>query len=286
MAKKVLFWGQNIKDRFTPSLFNATLKRPAHLRATSRIFGNPVLQNVLCFLASEFGERVSNYMSTDYSDVRKHAKSRPIGPSLPIKGPYELGLKRLFDVMCVVASIPFILPLIGVLALMVKRDGGPAFYCQDRVGMNGRIYRIWKLRTMVVDAESKLQDHLSKHPEAAAEWTLTQKLKRDPRITKIGALLRKSSVDELPQLWNVLIGDMSLVGPRPMLPEQQTMYPGLAYYSQRPGITGSWQVSDRNECTFADRARFDTDYIANMSFANDMKLLLATVRVVVRGTGY
>ncbi len=225
-------------------------------------------------------------MSTEFSDVPKHSKARPIGPTLTLRGPYELGLKRVFDLMCVLASLPFVVPLIGILALIVSRDGSAPFYRQDRIGRNGQIYRIWKLRTMVADADALLQDYLSRNPEAAAEWELTQKLKRDPRVTKIGALLRKSSIDELPQLWNVLIGDMSLVGPRPMLPEQEAMYPGFAYYSQRPGITGSWQVSERNECTFADRARFDTDYIANMSFTNDMKLLLATVRVVVRGTGY
>ena len=225
-------------------------------------------------------------MSTEYSDVTEHTKSHPIAPALRLQGPYEMGLKRVFDVLLVIAAAPFVVPLIGLLALLVSRDGGPAFYRQERVGLNGRIYRIWKLRTMVVNADAKLQDYLSKTPEAAAEWQLTQKLKRDPRITKFGAALRKSSVDELPQLLNVLLGDMSLVGPRPMLPEQQNMYPGLAYYTQRPGITGSWQVSERNECTFADRARFDTDYIASMSFANDLKLLVATVRVVVKGTGY
>ena len=225
-------------------------------------------------------------MPSDYTEVRDRQKSRAIGPTLPLAGPYELGLKRLFDVFCVLASLPFVAPLIAVLALIVASDGSPAFYRQDRVGRNGRIYRIWKLRTMVADADMMLQEHLARNPEAAAEWELTQKLKRDPRITKIGLLLRKSSIDELPQLWNVLIGDMSLVGPRPMMPEQQDMYPGLAYYAHRPGITGSWQVSKRNESTFAERARFDTDYIANMSFANDLKLLSATVRVVIRGTGY
>ncbi|MFA8441757.1 sugar transferase [Yoonia sp.] len=225
-------------------------------------------------------------MSTEFSDVPEHPKSRPIGPTLPLRGPYELGLKRIFDLVCVLASLPFVVPLIAILALLVSRDGNSPFYCQDRIGRKGRIYRIWKLRTMVADADTMLHDYLSQNPEAAAEWELTQKLKRDPRITRIGAFLRKSSVDELPQLWNVLIGDMSLVGPRPMLPEQEAIYPGLAYYSQRPGITGSWQVSERNECSFAERARFDTDYIANMSFANDMKLLFATMRVVARGTGY
>ncbi len=225
-------------------------------------------------------------MSTEFSDAPEHPKSRPIGPTLPLRGPYELGLKRIFDLVCVLASLPFVVPLIAILALLVSRDGSSPFYCQDRIGRKGRIYRIWKLRTMVADADTMLHDYLSQNPEAAAEWELTQKLKRDPRITPIGAFLRKSSVDELPQLWNVLIGDMSLVGPRPMLPEQESIYPGLAYYSQRPGITGSWQVSERNECSFAERARFDTDYIANMSFANDMKLLFATMRVVARGTGY
>jgi lipopolysaccharide/colanic/teichoic acid biosynthesis glycosyltransferase len=226
-------------------------------------------------------------MSLDYSGVPKHSKSRPIiGQTMPLKGPYELGLKRVFDLICVLAGLPFIAPLICILALIVARDGSPAFYRQDRVGRNGRIYRIWKLRTMVANADELLQEYLSKNPKAAAEWELTQKLKRDPRITKIGCMLRKSSIDELPQLWNVLVGDMSLVGPRPMLPEQEVMYPGFAYYSHRPGITGSWQVSDRNECAFADRARFDTDYIADMSFTNDLKLLLATVNVVVKGTGY
>lgn len=225
-------------------------------------------------------------MAIDYSDVPKRVNSRPVMPAMPSKGPYELGLKRVFDLLCVLACLPFVAPLVGILALIVSRDGSPAFYLQDRICQNGRVYRIWKLRTMVPNADTMLQDYLSKNPEAAAEWELTQKLKRDPRITKIGGLLRKSSIDELPQIWNVLIGDMSLVGPRPMLPEQEVMYPGLAYYSQRPGITGSWQVSDRNECTFADRARFDTDYIANMSFTNDLKLLFATVRVVVKGTGY
>jgi exopolysaccharide production protein ExoY len=225
-------------------------------------------------------------MPTDFSDARKHSKSPQIGPTLPLTGPYELGLKRVFDLVCILLSLPIAVPLIGILALIVSRDGTPAFYSQDRIGCNGRIYRIWKLRTMAPNADAMLQEYLSQNPCAAAEWELTQKLKQDPRITKFGSMLRKNSMDELPQLWNVLIGDMSLVGPRPMMPEQEVLYPGFAYYSQRPGITGSWQVSARNECTFADRARFDTAYISNVSFANDLKLLFLTMRVVVKGTGY
>nr|WP_325249957.1 sugar transferase [Amylibacter sp.] len=225
-------------------------------------------------------------MTTHYSDIPNDTKANSIASCLPRPGLYESVFKRGFDIFIVLLALPIILPIIAVLAFLVARDGSGAFYCQKRVGRGGEIYRMWKLRTMVANADRQLKDYLAGNPAAHAEWTTTQKLKKDPRITPIGRILRKCSMDELPQLWNVLIGDMSLVGPRPMLPEQQELYPGLAYYHQRPGITGSWQVSQRNESTFADRARFDTDYSANISFTNDVRLLLATAQVVVRGTGY
>ena len=225
-------------------------------------------------------------MATNYSNLRKPTNSRIVPPPLLTKGPYELGLKRVLDVCFVLMALPLILPLVAVLAFIVGRDGGGAFYTQKRVGLDGKMYRIWKLRSMVQNADQLLGKHLAENPEAAAEWEETQKLKNDPRITPIGRILRKCSLDELPQLWNVLSGDMSLVGPRPMMPDQRDLYPGLAYYTQRPGITGSWQVSERNESSFKDRARFDTDYISDISFMNDMKLLWATVGVVVKGTGY
>lgn len=228
-------------------------------------------------------------MTTHYRNIQDSSKATPVASvsvSVPQPTPYKHGLKRLFDIAAIVLSLPVIVPVIAILALLVARDGGKAFYRQERVGKNGKIYTIWKLRTMVENADQLLDMYLAGNPQAAAEWHSTQKLKNDPRITRSGRILRKCSLDELPQLWNVLMGDMSLVGPRPMMPEQQDLYPGLAYYTQRPGITGTWQVSKRNETTFADRARFDTDYIANLSFLNDMRILAATVRVVVRGTGY
>jgi len=194
--------------------------------------------------------------------------------------------KRALDVTLVLMAAVFILPLIGLLALLVARDGGSPFYTQDRVGRHGRTYKIWKLRTMVADADARLEAHLAANPTARAEWDATQKLKEDPRITRFGQKLRRSSIDELPQLWNVLIGDMSLVGPRPMMTSQRGLYPGQAYYNLRPGITGSWQVSARNASTFADRAQFDTDYDNSVSLMTDTKLLVATVRVVLKGTGY
>jgi lipopolysaccharide/colanic/teichoic acid biosynthesis glycosyltransferase len=210
------------------------------------------------------------------------ALSRP----RPRTGLYRHGVKRLFDTLAVLAALPVVLPLILVLALLVARDGGSPFYRQTRVGRGGRLYSMWKLRSMVVDADARLAAHLEANPAARAEWESTQKLKCDPRITRFGRLIRKTSLDELPQLLNVLVGDMSLVGPRPMMPEQQEMYPGRAYYALRPGITGIWQVSERNNCTFADRARFDAAYERDVSLGTDLKLLMATVRVVLRGTGY
>ncbi len=193
--------------------------------------------------------------------------------------------KRALDVTLVAISLPVVLPLIAVMALLVAFDGGNPFYSQLRIGRANRVFRIWKLRTMVKDADEKLRLHLDAHPEAKAEWASKQKLSDDPRITLVGWALRKSSMDELPQLLNVLRGDMSLVGPRPMMVDQKPLYPGRAYFALRPGITGTWQVSDRNASTFAARADFDQDYYDNLSFGGDVHLLMTTVSVVLRGTG-
>lgn len=193
--------------------------------------------------------------------------------------------KRVLDVLLVVAALPFIVPLVLMLALLIMRDGHSPFYMQERVGRGGRIFRLWKLRTMVPNAKAHLEKYLESNPEARREWDAYQKLSRDPRITAFGHFLRKTSLDEIPQLWNVLKGDMSLVGPRPMMPEQRDLYPGRAYYALRPGLTGMWQVSDRNASTFAQRADFDTVYERDLSLMLDAKLITATVGVVVRGTG-
>jgi len=199
---------------------------------------------------------------------------------------YHQWVKRPLDILVVLLLMPIALPLILVAAVLIGLDGGTPFYSQKRVGRKRRTFTLWKLRTMVPDADAILDAHLTAHPEAAREWAVTQKLKHDPRITPIGALLRKTSLDELPQLWNVLKGDMSLIGPRPMMLDQTALYPGTAYYDLRPGITGPWQVSDRNTCSFAKRADFDDAYKADLSFAVDLNILFRTVGVVVRGTGY
>ncbi|MFN3824344.1 MAG: sugar transferase [Pseudorhodobacter sp.] len=204
----------------------------------------------------------------------------------PPAGIYRRALKRAFDISVVVLAAPFVVPLVFGLAMAVRRDGGHAFYTQQRVGKDGRHFRMWKLRSMVTDADARMADYLAAHPDARREWEETQKLKRDPRITSFGQFLRRSSLDELPQLWNVLTGDMSLVGPRPMMLNQQALYPGSAYYRLRPGITGPWQTSGRNDTSFGARADFDADYDRTLSFGTDMRLLVRTVGVVLKCTGY
>lgn len=201
-------------------------------------------------------------------------------------GIYRNGLKRLIETFLVLASAPFVVPLIVVLAVMIACDGGRPFYSQMRIGRGGRRFRMWKLRTMVPGADQKLKAYLDQNPEARREWDSTQKLKNDPRITRVGRFLRKSSIDELPQLWNVVAGSMSLVGPRPMMVEQQAFYHGKGYYNLRPGITGFWQISDRNESDFASRVKFDDAYDRSISLRTDAQVLVRTVSVVLRCTGY
>lgn len=195
-------------------------------------------------------------------------------------------VKRAMDVAIVLMVALPVLLVMAVMCALIAMDGKSPFYTQERVGRNGRSFRMLKLRSMVPNADRMLQAYLDKNVSARIEWDATQKLKNDPRITKVGRIIRKTSLDELPQLWNVLIGDMSIVGPRPMMPEQRSMYPGLAYYALRPGITGYWQTSVRNESNFAERATFDTSYFRELSLVTDVVVMLRTFKVVLRGTGY
>ena len=200
---------------------------------------------------------------------------------------YRVAGKRLLDILFVLATLPISVPLILICALAVWIEGGSPFYRQDRLGKGGSRFSILKLRTMVRDADAKLEQYLDSDPEMRAAWDATQKLKNDPRITLIGGFLRKTSLDELPQLWNVLKGEMSLVGPRPMMPQQLSIYgDARAYFAVQPGITGIWQVSARNETRFSYRAELDQKYLAELSMTLDLGLLLRTVGVVMRRTGY
>ncbi len=201
-------------------------------------------------------------------------------------GPYRRGAKRALDILAILAAAPVVVPMVAGLAILVARDGGRPFYTQERLGKDGKVFRMWKLRSMVPDADARMENYLAGNPEAQAEWDSTQKLKNDPRITPFGQFLRRSSLDELPQLWNVLKGDMSLVGPRPMMVNQRSIYPGTAYYRLRPGITGFWQTAGRNKTTFEARAEFDAAYEAEVTLMTDLRILARTVGVVLKGTGY
>ncbi|GHF36687.1 sugar transferase [Seohaeicola zhoushanensis] len=211
--------------------------------------------------------------------------TKVLGQAVYVPSVYETAGKRILDITLVLASLPVVLPVILLMAALVALDGHNPFYSQNRVGRFGQIFRIYKLRTMIPNAKASLEDYLAKNQDARQEWEVNQKLRNDPRITRIGQFLRRSSLDELPQLFNVLLGDMSLVGPRPMMIEQTPLYPSMSYYMLRPGVTGSWQVSERNASTFAARAGFDTEYSRSISFWLDIKILMRTILVVVRGTG-
>ncbi len=219
------------------------------------------------------------YTSMGAGPKHQRIQSNPVGM-------YRRVFKRVLDVAAVVLAAPIVAPLVLGLALCVRRDGGSALYTQLRVGMDGRHFRMWKLRSMVSDADERMADYLAANPHARVEWETTQKLKCDPRITPFGQFLRKSSLDELPQLWNVLMGEMSLVGPRPIMLSQQAIYPSMAYYRLRPGISGFWQTDGRNDTTFKARAAYDEAYEAEMSLITDLKVLKRTVGVVMKCTGF
>lgn len=202
------------------------------------------------------------------------------------RGAYRNCFKRIFDMLAVVLTSVVVVPLVAILAVVLAMEGHKPFYVSERVGRGGRPFRMLKLRTMVDDADDQLADYLERNAHARSEWEKTQKLKSDPRITAVGHFLRKSSLDELPQLWNIFVGDMSLVGPRPMMPCQRAMYPGLSYYGLRPGLTGPWQISSRNDVGFSQRSEFDGQYDDQLSLGTDVRILLKTVGAVLRGTGY
>ena len=197
-------------------------------------------------------------------------------------------LKRIFDIgftaLLALASLPPGL----LIALAIALDSrGPVFFGHTRAGRNQRPFRLWKFRSMVANADEILGAYLRQNPERYREWALTHKLRDDPRITRVGRLLRKTSLDELPQLWNVLRGDMSMVGPRPIVAEEIVKYgPAFALYSRvSPGLTGLWQVSGRNDTHYSRRIELDCYYIRNWTPALDLNILLRTVWVIVRGHG-
>ncbi|HZH28757.1 MAG TPA: undecaprenyl-phosphate galactose phosphotransferase WbaP [Azospirillaceae bacterium] len=196
-------------------------------------------------------------------------------------------IKRTFDLVVAGLLVVLLSPVFLLLAYLIRRDGGPAFYSQKRIGRGGRLINCLKFRSMVPNAEAALQELLDRDPAARAEWDATLKLKNDPRITPVGHFLRRTSLDELPQLFNVLRGEMSLVGPRPMLLEEPPKFGAdiVYYYEVDPGITGLWQVSGRNDVDYKRRVQLNSWYVRNWSLWYDITILLKTVRVVLTRDG-
>jgi Undecaprenyl-phosphate galactose phosphotransferase WbaP len=196
--------------------------------------------------------------------------------------------KRVFDLAITTVLALAALPVCVLIAVtIVLESGGPALFGHARIGRGRKPFRVWKFRTMVVDGEEILRRHLNENPAAALEWELTHKLKHDPRITRVGRLLRRTSLDELPQLWNVFRGEMSIVGPRPIVEAEIPKYgPAFRLYTHvAPGLTGLWQVSGRNDTSYRRRVELDTEYIRRWTPALDLKLVVSTVKVVLTGTG-
>jgi len=198
-------------------------------------------------------------------------------------------LKRSFDIVMSLVIITMFLPVLLLLFLAVKKDGGPAFFQHRRIGIKSQPFFCLKYRTMSVTAERELASHLAANPEAALEWATQRKLTRDPRITRLGSVLRSTSLDELPQLINVLRGEMSLIGPRPVVHEELEVHycraGRQAYAAMRPGITGLWQVSGRSGTSYAERVRLDIAYVETWSLRLDLLILLRTIPAVLARKG-
>jgi Undecaprenyl-phosphate galactose phosphotransferase WbaP len=195
--------------------------------------------------------------------------------------------KRIFDTCMAAVLLVLLSPLMICIGLMVRRDGGPAIFAHPRVGKNGKEFNCLKFRTMVVDAEHRLESMLQEYPELQSQWNSDRKLRHDPRVSRFGRILRKTSLDELPQLLNVLRGEMSLVGPRPVVRAELSRYrDDLGYYLMvRPGMTGLWQVSGRNDLDYDARVYLDSWYVKNWSLWQDQIILFKTVDVVLRRVG-
>ena len=224
---------------------------------------------------------------TDISNFDSAAKNSQALPAVRTSIYAAFG-KRVFDLFIVLISAPILVPVIAVLWFVVRRDGGSGFFSHKRVGKDGREFPCHKIRTMVVDAEAQLETYLEAHPEEREVWNREFKLKNDPRITPIGRVLRATSLDELPQFFNVLRGEMSFVGPRPVPRKELAMYgTQVGYYEAvRPGVTGLWQVSGRNDISYDERIDLDRQYAQTHSFKNDVVILARTFKAVLGKTGY
>lgn len=203
------------------------------------------------------------------------------------RAPHAALLKRALDLAGAAAGLVALAPLMALIAVLIRLDGGPALFAHERIGQEGRRFRCLKFRSMAIDSEARLKRLLATDPMAKLEWERDHKLRNDPRITRIGRFLRKSSLDELPQLFNVLKGEMSLVGPRPIVAEEVPRYHRefTLYTATRPGLTGLWQISGRNDLTYEERVALDSQYIEKWSLWLDVKVILMTIPALIKARG-
>jgi exopolysaccharide production protein ExoY len=195
--------------------------------------------------------------------------------------------KRALDIVGAIVLAAVFSPLVLAIAVLMRREGGSIIYKHRRIGRDGRAFECLKFRTMVPNADQVLRELLERDPAIKAEWVRDHKLRSDPRVTRLGRFLRRTSLDELPQLWNVMRGEMSLVGPRPVVREELLRYGRNVriYLAAKPGITGLWQVKGRNDTDYRRRVVLDTYYVRNQNLALDLYILLKTTRVVLGGSG-
>jgi Undecaprenyl-phosphate galactose phosphotransferase WbaP len=195
--------------------------------------------------------------------------------------------KRLFDTLAALMLLVLLSPGFLLVAWAIRRDGGPALFAHPRIGKKGRVFNCYKFRTMVVDAEKQLEQLLQRQPELRKQWQVEHKLRSDPRVSPLGRFLRRTSLDELPQLINVIRGEMSLVGPRPVVRSELPRYGDqVGYYLMvRPGMTGLWQVSGRNDVDYDTRVYLDSWYVKNWSLWHDLVILFKTISVVLTRQG-
>jgi Undecaprenyl-phosphate galactose phosphotransferase WbaP len=207
--------------------------------------------------------------------------------SSDLERPLPCVMKRTLDVLVAGAALIAVSPVMLAIAIAVKSDGGPALFGHSRLGRNGKSFSCLKFRSMVMNGDAVLERHLAENPAARQEWQASRKLQNDPRVTRIGDFLRRSSLDELPQLINVLRGDMSLVGPRPIVTAEVDKYEGdiAHYYRVRPGVTGLWQVSGRSDVSYPQRVHMDSWYVRNWSLWHDIAILCKTVPALLKRSG-
>jgi exopolysaccharide production protein ExoY len=232
--------------------------------------------------ALALGKQPEASLASPVDTRAEHSASLPHGEEQRALGGFP---KRVLDIAVACIALVVLLPMMLMVTALIRFImGGPVIFSQPRIGLGGRVFTCYKFRTMVANGEDVLRQHLAADPKAAREWKETRKLAHDPRVGCLGNILRKSSIDELPQLFNVLRGDMSLVGPRPVVPDELEYYGRhvQSYLKARPGLTGVWQISGRNRLSYADRVAKDRHYVRHWSLAVDLAVLVKTIPAILK----